>query len=525
MAPDWWKLSASAALVAVTLVLLWWRRYATKFSRAGVPSLPPLPVVGNMLDVVLSRKAMPEVVVDMYRHFQKHPYAGFYTFAKSLVLVRDPDLIRSITVKDFDHFTDHVDFLNTDKGHPVQQRMLIFMKGKEWHDMRATLSPAFTSKKMRNMFLLIAEIGQQVVEYITKECAKVEVSSGGNRVLTLEMKDLFTRVTNDVIATTAFGVKVDSLAEPNNTFYTTGRELTTIKSGTVIGYMLVPRLMQLIGAQFINMKAVEFFRTMLTETIKTREEQGIVRHDMIHLMMQARRGELAPEEGEANGTTDGKRRHLTDDDITAQALIFFIAGFDTVSTLLTFCSYLLATNEDVQQRLQREVDDLMQKSGGQPSYEQVLGCQYLDMVLSETLRMYTPLASLDRTCVRSYRLPATESCPGLELRPGDGVWMPVLGIHYDPDYFPDPERFDPERFSPERKHLIKPFTYFPFGSGPRICIAQRFALMESKVVLVHLLSRFSLQAVAKTPVPLRLQPDSATLTVRGGAWLGIRSRV
>ncbi|XP_047114460.1 cytochrome P450 9e2-like [Schistocerca piceifrons] len=255
---------------------------------------------------------------------------------------------------------------------------------------------------------------------------------------------------------------------------------------------------------------------------------------------------------------------LTDDDITAQALIFFIAGFDTVSTLLTFCSYLLATHEDVQQRLQREVDELMEKSGGQPSYEQVLGCQYLDMVLSdafdspwrqnhppsnppavfssaahgrvlsltpplpvssETLRMYTPLASLERTCVRPYRLPATGGCPGLGLRPGDGVWMPVLGIHYDPEYFPDPERFDPERFSPERKHLIKSFTYFPFGSGPRICIAQRFALMESKAVLVQLLSRFSLQAVAETPVPLRLQPDSATLSVKGGAWLGIRSRV
>ncbi|XP_049951757.1 cytochrome P450 9e2-like [Schistocerca serialis cubense] len=525
MACDWWTLFASLVLVAGTLTFFRWRQYSRRFARAGVPYTPPLPVVGNTLDVVLNRKAMADIVVDAYRRFEPHPYAGFYTFAKSLVLLRDPDLIRSVTVKDFDHFTDHVDFMNTDEDTPVLLRMLFLMKGKEWHEMRTTLSPAFTSKKMRNMFLLIAEIGQQVVEYITKECDKVKVSSGEKQVLTLEMKDLFTRVTNDVIATTAFGVKVDSLAEPNNTFYTMGRELTTIKPAVVMGYTLAPKLMRLLGAKFIDAKIVDFFRTMLTETIKTREEQGIVRHDMIHLMMQARRGELAPEEAEGSGATDGKRRHLTDDDITAQAIIFFFGGFDTVSTLLTFCSYLLATHEDVQQRLQREVDELMQKSGGQPSYEQVLGCQYLDMVLSETLRLYTPIPALDRTCVRPYRLPAAGSCPGLQLRPGDGVWILVRGIHHDPKYFPDPESFDPERFSPERKHLIKPFTYFPFGSGPRICIAQRFALMESKVVLVHLLSRFSLQAVAKTPVPLRLQPDSATLTVKGGAWLGIRSRV
>ncbi|XP_049785536.1 cytochrome P450 9e2-like isoform X2 [Schistocerca cancellata] len=474
MAADWWTLLVSLAAVAVAL---WWRRYSTHFARRGLPSTPPLPLVGNMLDLVLRRKSMADALTELYRKFEPHPYAGVY-FTTPFVMVRDPDIIRAITVKDFDHFTDHMEFFNADKSNTLAQRMLIGLKA----------------------------------------------SSGDKDLLTLEMKDFFTRVTNDVIATTAFGVKVDSLSEPDNTFYRMGRDVTNIGALAAGGFMTAPKLMQLLGISFFDRKAMEFFKSMVYETIRTREKHGIVRPDVIHLLMQASRGDLVSEECKKDGTTGSRERCLSDEDVAAQAILFFFAGFESVATLLTFCSYLLATHEDVQRRLQREVDEVVQKSGGQPSYEQVTGCQYLDMVLSETLRMYVPGTALDRVCVRSYQLPAAGGGPGVWLHPGDVIWVPVHAIHRDPNYFPEPERFDPERFSPENKHLIKPFTYFPFGSGPRICIGQRFALMEAKVVLVHLLSRFSLQAVERTPVPLQIEPSSVTLSIQGGAWLGVRRR-
>ena len=87
--------------------------------------------------------------------------------------------------------------------------------------------------------------------------------------------------------------------------------------------------------------------------------------------------------------------------------------------------------------------------------------------------MYPPLSFVDRKCVKTYTLPTD---PAYTLKPGDGVWIPVYALHHDPQYFPEPEKFDPERFSDGNKDRIKPFTYLPFGSGPRNCTGKKHIL-------------------------------------------------
>jgi len=84
----------------------------------------------------------------------------------------------------------------------------------------------------------------------------------------------------------------------------------------------------------------------------------------------------------------------------------------------------------------------------------------------EVLRMYPPAPLLDRRCSANVTFPDFD----LTLEKGSNVMIPVYGMHFDPDYFPDPQKFDPERFSEENKKDIKPFTYLPFGEGPRNCI-------------------------------------------------------
>lgn len=91
---------------------------------------------------------------------------------------------------------------------------------------------------------------------------------------------------------------------------------------------------------------------------------------------------------------------------------------------------------------------------------------YLDMVTSEGLRKYPLLHFLDREAEEDYEFPDTK----VVIEKGTPIVIPMSGIHMDPKYFPNPEDFDPERFSPENKRKILPFTYFPFGEGPRNCI-------------------------------------------------------
>lgn len=90
--------------------------------------------------------------------------------------------------------------------------------------MRATLSPSFTSSKMKMMFKLISETSEQFVEHFCK-------NSEGQ---TVEMKDIFTRFANDIIATTAFGIKCDSITDKNNEFYVMGKEVTNFSGFTTM---------------------------------------------------------------------------------------------------------------------------------------------------------------------------------------------------------------------------------------------------------------------------------------------------
>lgn len=91
------------------------------------------------------------------------------------------------------------------------------------------------------------------------------------------------------------------------------------------------------------------------------------------------------------------------------------------------------------------------------------------IVFTETLRLYPPAAAVDRVCVRPYILKVD---PPMEIQPGEVLFIPIIGLHRDPKYYPDPERFDPERFSDENKHNINPLAYLPFGIGPRSCIGE-----------------------------------------------------
>jgi len=91
---------------------------------------------------------------------------------------------------------------------------------------------------------------------------------------------------------------------------------------------------------------------------------------------------------------------------------------------------------------------------------------FLTINVLEVLRMHPPLPMLDRLCSANVNFPDF----GLTLEKGSTVFIPIYGMHFDPEYFPDPQKFDPERFSEENKKMIKPFTYLPFGDGPRNCI-------------------------------------------------------
>lgn len=125
------------------------------------------------------------------------------------------------------------------------------------------------------------------------------------------------------------------------------------------------------------------------------------------------------------------------------------------------------------------------------------------------------IPQLHRQCTKDYQLPGTTNT----LTKGERVTVSILGLHYDPELFPEPETFNPDRFNDENKRSIKPFSYLPFGDGPRICLGERFSLIQSKVGLAVLLKQFKFNVHEKTQTPVTFGKKSIILGAEGGLWL------
>lgn len=184
---------------------------------------------------------------------------------------------------------------------------------------------------------------------------------------------------------------------------------------------------------------------------------------------------------------------------------------------MTFVLYELALNKDVQDKLRKEIMEAVEKDEGKLSYDTIFELKYLDQVINETMRKFPPAFILFRKCTKDFKIPGTE----MTIPSNADIYINIYSLHNDPEYFPNPEKFDPERFSPENSPKIVPYSYIPFGSGQRSCIGRRFGLMQSKIGIVKLIQNFEFSACDKTSIPLKFLEPTFFLTPLHKMWLKV----
>uniref|UniRef100_A0A8C7BXB9 unspecific monooxygenase n=1 Tax=Neovison vison TaxID=452646 RepID=A0A8C7BXB9_NEOVI len=203
-----------------------------------------------------------------------------------------------------------------------------------------------------------------------------------------------------------------------------------------------------------------------------------------------------------NSKETDTHKALSDLELVAQSMTFLFAGYETTSTALSFLAYELATHPDVQQKLQEEIDSTFPKKAP-PTYDGLVQMEYLDMVLNETLRLHPIGGRLERVCKKDVEI------SGVFIPKGTVVMVPVFTLHRDQDLWPVPKEFRPERFSKKNKDSINPYTYLPFGTGPRNCIGMRFATTSMKLALVKVLQNFSFKPCKETQIRLERSTQGA----------------
>lgn len=137
---------------------------------------------------------------------------------------------------------------------------------------------------------------------------------------------------------------------------------------------------------------------------------------------------------------------------------------------------------------------------------------------SETLRKYPIIGTLFRNVTIPYKVPNTD----VVLEQNSKLIIPVMGIHRDPDIYPEPETFDPERFTKDNIAKRHPYAWIPFGQGPRNCIGLRFGMMQTRLGIAMIINKFLVSPSKRTPIPLILDPKAPLLSPKGGMYLNIK---
>ena len=189
-------------------------------------------------------------------------------------------------------------------------------------------------------------------------------------------------------------------------------------------------------------------------------------------------------------TNDGQELSLSD--IQEEVDTFMFEGHDTTAAAMTWATYLIGRHPSVQKRVHEELDQVFGDDINRPcTMDDVRKLQYLEKVIKESLRLFPSVPFLARV--------AKEDCEidGYKIPKGTQLGVFVVNIHHNPDVWKNPETFDPERFNPENASKRHPYAFIPFSAGPRNCIGQRFALLEEKVMLSHLLRNFEVTSHEK----------------------------
>ncbi|XP_055920538.1 cytochrome P450 3A7 [Eupeodes corollae] len=255
----------------------------------------------------------------------------------------------------------------------------------------------------------------------------------------------------------------------------------------------LPKMSMIFKLQAFNTRSLNYLKNSARQTIHQRQNDHIVRLDMIHLMIEARKQKEEKYENDAEEKTTFIRNatKCTEDELISQCIMFLFAGLGPMSNMLCATVYELMKNPEIQEKLFEEVSRINSElDGAEASYEKIQNMKYLDMIVSETLRKWPSQPLIDRICSKPYILTNSAGEVVADFKPDDVVCFSVYGSHFDKEYFENPFTFDPERFSEQKKSSIRPLTYFPFGVGARNCLGQKFGLMVVKIMLYHLVLEF-----------------------------------
>jgi cytochrome P450 len=359
-------------------------------------------------------------------------------------------------------------------------RGLLTSEGDFWLRQRRLAQPAFHRAR-------IAGYASTMVEYT--ERLLHEWQDGEERDIHAEMM----RLTLQIVGKTLFDADVERDAQDIGK----SMELLLKLSANFRRTILIPQWLPTPTNLRLE-RAIRQIERVLYRIIAEKRASGRDSGDLLSMLLAAQ-------------DEDGSR--MTDQQLRDEAITLFLAGHETTANTLSWTWWLLAQNPAVEAKLHAELRTVL--AGRAPSLDDLPKLVYTNYIITESMRLYPPAWGTARTAIEDYEI------AGYAVPKGSGVSFAQWTVHRDARWYDAPGEFRPERWEGDLLKRIPRFAYFPFGGGPRQCIGNTFALMETALTLATIAQQYRFRLVAGHPVvPLA----SITLRPRYGIRVVMESR-
>ncbi|XP_073998574.1 probable cytochrome P450 6a13 isoform X3 [Rhodnius prolixus] len=458
-------------LITIKILLCYmWNRKVSYWKVRGIPFIPPELPFGNIKDLVFMRKTLGQHYNDIYRKFEGEPFCGVYQFWKPALLIRDPELIKTVFVKEFQSFHDNHYFVNPEVD-PILGLNPFNSKGDKWLKSRKILTPSLTVVKIKSMVPRMFEVCNELINYVKRTDETY-----------IEAHEMMCKYSTDIIGSCAYGIQRNSFNDPNNDLRQISKAIfdSSYKGNiALLCALYAPKLGNLLKFKILSEEASQYFVDFVRTTYKYRVMNNIQCNDYLQTLIDTNEKAKAI----------GQKFRFNDVELAAHCMTFFLDGFETTAILLSFIVYELSINQEIQTAARNEI-----KLNGEKiedfDFDTVYKLDYLHMVVMEGLRKHPPGTTMARTCTKKSVLKSANK--EVHVEEGVPVILPMYSIHNDKNFFPNPEIFDPLRFTEENQAKRPQFAHFPFGGGPRSCPGHKFALTMVKLGIISLLLNFRL---------------------------------
>ncbi|MEH6682477.1 MAG: cytochrome P450 [Sediminicola sp.] len=368
---------------------------------------------------------------------------------EKILFTRNPGLIKHVLQKQ--HKIYHKSPLQTVDLAKYIGHGILTSNGEHWRIHRRMVQPAFHKKKLQALLFTMQEA-------IGEELKRIEPN---------KVQDVF-----PLMGDLAFQVVAKSLFSNSGIRdqMTALKRITDANQRMLIKEMRQPYLRwwyNLSGQVDRHLEKAKQGRALIQAIVDGRRKEG-ERDDLLDMLLQARYEDGSP---------------MSDKQLVDEVLILFTAGHETTANVLSFCLFLLAKHQDVQERAYQEVQQVDQY--GNDTLETLGGLSLIKHCLEEAMRLYPPVYVIDRIAMED------DVYDGIMIPKDSLVLMSVYELHRSAKNWERPAAFHPDRFKDVDKKAYTDY-YYPFGAGPRMCVGNNFAMYEMVLAIAQIVKAFRL---------------------------------